>query len=87
MIVSASTKNNRSPCAARPPELRAGGNLPVIDWQHRRIVVAGDRRRGVSGGIVHHNDFIRLAHNVSGVIDRLQRPANPRLFIVSWNDE
>ena len=59
----------------------------MIDWQHRRLVLAGDPRRGVGGGIVHHDDFIRLPHDTGGVMDRLQRAPKQRLFIVRWNDE
>ena len=79
----------RKSLAARraPAGIARGGDLPVIDWEHGRVVPASDFRGGVGGGIVHHDDFIRLAHDAGGVMDRLQRAAKARLFIVRWNDE
>jgi len=64
-----------------------GGNLSMIHAHDTRVVLPGDFRRRIRRGIVHHDDFMRLADDAGGFMNRLQRAAQARLFIVRGNDE
>ena len=51
------------------------------------LVLPGDIRRGVRRGIIHHDDFIRLAHDAGGLMDGYQRPPQRRFLIMRGHDK
>ena len=63
--VSASTKNKMSPRACLAPALRVRGNLPMLHSEDNvRSVLPRHRCSGVSGGIIHDNNLVRLANRI-----------------------
>jgi len=68
------------------------GTIPQIGNARHGVLPAEDfaaalrECRKMEAAIVHH-DFIRLAHDASGVMDGLQRPGKARFLIVRRNDE
>src|SRR5881396_1910721 len=85
MVVSASTKNNRSPRASAG--IARGGDLPMIHAHHARVVLPSKVRRRVSRSVIHDNDFVRLIHDAGGLMNRLQRAPKARLLVMRGNDE
>src|SRR6185503_17190827 len=61
--------------------------LPVVDREHGGIVLARDFSRGVSGCVVHRDDFIRLARDAGGIVDGLQGSPEAGLLVVRGDDE
>ena len=67
--------------------IASGGNLPVLDANHLRALLPGNRGCGVTGSIIHHNDLMRLAKRFRPVANGGNTSANPSFLIVCWNDE
>src|ERR1039458_8907600 len=67
--------------------IASGRNLPVLHSDHLRALLPGNRGRGVTRSIIHHNNLIRFAKKFRPAVNGRNTSANPSFLIVCWNDE
>jgi hypothetical protein len=67
--------------------IASGSNLPVLDANHLRALLSGNRGCGVTGSIIYNNDLMRLAKRFRPVANGGNTSASPSFLVVRWNDE
>ena len=70
-----------------PTRVARGGNLAMAHRKDGGIVFSCELGRGIGRGVVHDDDFIRLADGAGGFVDRLQGAAEASLLVVRRHDK
>jgi hypothetical protein len=81
-----SPKNSRSPFAAPSPIPRRR-NLPMIYTYNPSVMLPCHFSRRIRGGVIHHDNFIRLPDRPRRFVNCLERARETSLLVMSRNDE